>query len=71
MDLSACLHSQTWQAEDELKQKLYESGVEMSAGHAYHDEAPGHFRFIFSLNRDTVLEGLKRIVAFYEGNRIY
>lgn len=64
-------HSQTWQAEDELKQKLYEAGVEMSAGHAYHDEDPGHFHFIFSLTGDRMQEGLRRIVVFYERNRIY
>jgi 1-aminocyclopropane-1-carboxylate synthase len=66
IDLSACLPSPTWQAEDELKQKLYDHGVEMAAGRAYHDELVGKFRFIFSVDSDTLLEGLRRIVNFYQ-----
>ncbi|KAF2999666.1 hypothetical protein E8E13_001012 [Curvularia kusanoi] len=59
-DLSACLHGTSWEAEDELKQKLYDHGVEMSSGRAYHDEAPGKFRFLFSVDTDTLEEGLRR-----------
>jgi len=64
------LATQTWEAEDELKKKLYDSGLEMSAGHAYHDEVPGNFRFLFSMDRDTLEEGLRRVVRFYEANRL-
>ena len=60
IDMSACFEGPTWQAEDELKQKLYDYGVEMAAGRAYHDEKLGRFRFIFSVDRDTLMEGLKR-----------
>jgi bifunctional pyridoxal-dependent enzyme with beta-cystathionase and maltose regulon repressor activities len=69
IDLSACLPSPTWQGEDELKQTLYDHGVEMSAGHAYHDEQPGNFRFLFSMDRDTLEEGLRRVIDFYETRR--
>lgn len=69
VDLSACLHSPTWEAEDELKQALYDHGVEMSAGQAYHDEKPGNFRFLFSLDRDIVEEGLRRVIDFYNTRR--
>ena len=70
IDLSACLRSPTWEGEDELKQALYNHGVEMSAGHAYHDEKPGSFRFLFSMDRDTVEEGLRRVIDFYETRRL-
>ena len=63
IDLSACLNEETWEAEDALKQKLYDHGVEMSSGHAYHAETPGRFRFLFSVDRDTVMEGLRRYVT--------
>jgi aspartate/methionine/tyrosine aminotransferase len=62
IDLSACLHSPLWEAEDDLQQRLYDYGVEMSSGRAYHDETPGKFRFIFSVNKDTLVEGLSRCV---------
>jgi xeroderma pigmentosum group C-complementing protein len=70
VDLSACLHSLTWQSEDELKQALYDHGIEMSAGHAYHDKKPGNFRFLFSMDRDTVEEGLRRVINFHETRRL-
>ncbi|EOA83686.1 uncharacterized protein SETTUDRAFT_118445 [Exserohilum turcica Et28A] len=70
IDLSACLHSPTWEAEDDLKQRLYDCGVEMSAAHAYHGEVPGHFRFVFSMDRASVEERLRRIIEFHEKNRL-
>jgi hypothetical protein len=63
IDLSACLQELSWEAEDALKQKLYDYGVEMSSGRAYHAETPGRFRFLFSVDRDTVMEGLRRYVT--------
>ncbi|KAH6615391.1 1-aminocyclopropane-1-carboxylate synthase 1 [Boeremia exigua] len=60
IDMSICLQSLSWQAEDDLRQKLYDNGVEMSAGHAYYDESPGKFRFIFSVDKDSLVEGLRR-----------
>jgi hypothetical protein len=62
IDLSACLHSPLWEVEDDLRQRLYDYGVEMSSGRAYRDEIPGKFRFLFSVNRDTLMEGLRRCV---------
>jgi DNA-binding transcriptional MocR family regulator len=62
IDLSACLQEWSWEAEDALKQKLYDNGVEMSSGRAYHAETPGRFRFLFSVDRDTLMEGLRRYV---------
>ncbi|OSS44635.1 hypothetical protein B5807_10458 [Epicoccum nigrum] len=69
IDLSACLQEWSWEAEDALKQKLYDNGVEMSSGRAYHAETPGRFRFLFSVDRDTLMEGLRRIVSFYREAR--
>jgi len=66
IDLSACLQELSWDAEDALKQRLYDYGVEMSSGRAYHAETPGRFRFLFSVDKDTVMEGLRRIVSFYK-----
>ena len=63
IDLSARLHELSWEAEDTMKQKLYEYGVEMSSGRTYHAETPGMFRFLFSVDRDTVMEGLRRYVT--------
>lgn len=60
--MSACLSQPTWEAEDELRLELYEHGIEMSSGHAYHAEMPGWFRFIFSVERETLEEGLRRYV---------
>ena len=54
---------QSWEAEDKLRQELYDYGVEMSSGHGYHDEVPGKFRFIFSVDKDTLEEGLNRYVT--------
>lgn len=60
IDLSKCLEGEGWQAETALKKKLVDAGIEMSTGQAYHDETPGRFRFIFSVDKDLMLEGLKR-----------
>lgn len=64
IDLSACLQELSWDAEDALKQRLYDYGVEMSSGRAYHAETPGRFRFLFSVDKDTVMEGLRRYVQY-------
>lgn len=40
--------------------KLLDAGLEMSTGQAYHDETPGRFRFIFSVNKPMLLEALRR-----------
>ncbi|EDU45581.1 Aspartate tyrosine aromatic aminotransferase [Pyrenophora tritici-repentis] len=69
IDLSACLKAREWDAEDELKLQLYNFGLEMSAGNAYHDEEPGKFRFIFSVDKDMLEEALRRVVEFYVTNR--
>jgi bifunctional pyridoxal-dependent enzyme with beta-cystathionase and maltose regulon repressor activities len=60
IDLSKCLQSGGWQAEKHLKQELFDVGIEMSTGEAYHDELPGRFRLIFSVNKDMLQEGLRR-----------
>jgi aspartate/methionine/tyrosine aminotransferase len=70
IDLSACLTSPTWRAEGELKQQSYDCLVEMAAGRAYHDESPGKFRFIFSVDKDTLIEGLRRVVSFCQMMRL-
>jgi hypothetical protein len=64
VDLSACLTSPTWRAEGELKQQSYDCLMEMAAGRAYHDESPGRFRFIFSVDRDTLIEGFRKGCEF-------
>lgn len=70
IDLSACLHSATWEAEDDLKDRLYDFGLEMAAARGYHGEMPGHFRFLFSVDKDTVEEAARRIVEFYKNNQV-
>ena len=41
--LSAYTQAQSWVAEDELKQILYDHGLGMSSGCAFHDEIPEEF----------------------------
>jgi 1-aminocyclopropane-1-carboxylate synthase len=49
-----------WEAEKELKSKLSEAGVQMCSGFAYKAERPGWFRVIFTLDKESLEEGLKR-----------
>lgn len=68
IDLSKCLDPGVvetkgeWDSELELSQQLQAIGVEMSSGHAYHDEVAGWFRVIFSVEREILEEGLARLV---------
>ncbi|EED13267.1 aminotransferase, classes I and II family [Talaromyces stipitatus ATCC 10500] len=71
IDLSKCLDiniantQDEWVAETQLSKQLQTAGVEMSSGQAYHNEAPGWFRVIFSMEMDTLKEGLSRLVTIY------
>ncbi|EAL85010.1 aminotransferase, classes I and II family [Aspergillus fumigatus Af293] len=49
-----------WAAELALSRQLQQIGVEMSTGYAYHNEVPGWFRVIFSLDEESLKEGLSR-----------
>ncbi|GIK06663.1 hypothetical protein Aspvir_002313 [Aspergillus viridinutans] len=66
VDLSKCLDKAIvasrggWAAELDLSRRLQELGVEMSTGYAYHNEVPGWFRVIFSLEEESLKEGLSR-----------
>jgi len=51
-----------WDAEKDLSSRLLQAGVEMSTGFAYHNEEPGWFRVIFSVEREALEEGLRRII---------
>ncbi|KAM0158531.1 hypothetical protein ACHAQE_005441 [Botrytis cinerea] len=68
IDLSPFLEIQNrdnealWKAEKMLSSKLLKAGVEMSTGFAYHNEKPGWFRIIFSVEREVLEEGLRRII---------
>ncbi|KAF2259380.1 1-aminocyclopropane-1-carboxylate synthase 1 [Lojkania enalia] len=66
IDLSNCLRGNGWEAEMHMQQELFKVGLEMSTGLAYHNERPGWFRFIFSVNRDMLKEGLRRLICFYQ-----
>jgi bifunctional pyridoxal-dependent enzyme with beta-cystathionase and maltose regulon repressor activities len=56
------MQEQTWEAEDDLKEQLHNHGVDMSSGRAYHDEKPGRFRLIFAIDKDSLVEALRRYV---------
>ncbi|KAH1589998.1 hypothetical protein KXX34_005141 [Aspergillus fumigatus] len=66
IDLSKCLDDRIvtsqdgWAAELALSRQLQQIGVEMSTGYAYHNEVPGWFRVIFSLDEESLKEGLSR-----------
>ncbi|GFF75125.1 1-aminocyclopropane-1-carboxylate synthase 6 [Aspergillus lentulus] len=66
IDLSKCLDKAIltsqdgWAAELDLSRRLQQIGVEMSTGYAYHNEVPGWFRVLFSLDEESLKEGLSR-----------
>ncbi|KAJ5439589.1 uncharacterized protein N7458_010587 [Penicillium daleae] len=74
IDLSRCLDptivadQDGWAAESDLSRRLLQIGVKMSSGYAYHNEVPGWFRIIFSVEVETLKEGLSRIVKFYHSS---
>jgi xeroderma pigmentosum group C-complementing protein len=49
-----------WEAEKKFKARLSEAGVQMSSGALYREERPGWFRFVFTLDKDSLEEGLRR-----------
>jgi len=49
-----------WQAEEELKSKLSQAGVELASGLGYKAETPGWFRVIFTVETEILEEGLRR-----------
>lgn len=49
-----------WAAERLLSKKLRDNGVEMSTGERYQSELPGFFRMIFSYDKASLREGIKR-----------
>ncbi|KAL4974705.1 acc synthase [Aspergillus desertorum] len=71
IDLSRCLDDRSttseggWAAEEELSRRLSQIGVEMSSGRAYRNETPGWYRILFSVDRESLKEGLSRIINFY------
>ncbi|KAI1640709.1 pyridoxal phosphate-dependent transferase [Biscogniauxia mediterranea] len=66
LDLSAHLptaetNGDAWAAERLLTERFEEAGVIMSSGEPYHAPSPGRFRLIFSVDEETLREGLRRI----------
>lgn len=49
-----------WAAEDLLSERITKEGVTMATGRAYQAPEPGRFRFIFSLDEETLREGIRR-----------
>ncbi|TVY19878.1 putative aminotransferase tcpI [Lachnellula arida] len=63
IDLSPFLpDASSWEAEKTLKEKLSRDGVELASGLGYMEEPPGWFRVIFTVERDALVEGLRRII---------
>ncbi|TVY89872.1 putative aminotransferase [Lachnellula willkommii] len=61
IDLSPFLSdASSWEAEKALKEKLSRHGVELASGLGYMEETPGWFRVIFTVERDALVEGLRR-----------
>ncbi|TVY80564.1 putative aminotransferase gliI [Lachnellula suecica] len=54
-----------WEAEKTLKAKFSQAGVELSSGRGYMEEKPGWFRVIFTVDRDALIEGLRRYVLSF------
>ncbi|KIM94254.1 hypothetical protein OIDMADRAFT_106732 [Oidiodendron maius Zn] len=50
-----------WAAERLLSKRLEQSGVIMPTGEEYHAPNPGKFRILFSVEENTLKEGIKRI----------
>ncbi|KAL4869202.1 hypothetical protein BDV12DRAFT_168462 [Aspergillus spectabilis] len=76
IDLSKCLDPKVvasqdgWAAESHLSRQIRQIGVEMSSGYAYHNEVPGWFRILFSVELETLKEGLSRIIKFYHSSGV-
>ncbi|QKX61154.1 uncharacterized protein TRUGW13939_08301 [Talaromyces rugulosus] len=74
IDLSKCLdptivaNQGEWEAESHLSGRIRQIGVEMSSGYAYHNEAAGWFRVIFTVDVETLKEGLSRIIELYRSS---
>ncbi|KAI0909023.1 PLP-dependent transferase [Ustulina deusta] len=49
-----------WAAEELLSERITKEGVTMATGRAYQAPEPGRFRFIFSLDEETLREGIRR-----------
>ena len=69
LDLSSHLpvhdtNGDDWAAERLLSSRLQSAGVVMSSGEAYHAQEPGRFRLVFSLEENTVREGIARYFYF-------
>lgn len=66
IDLSPWLDESSTEAGNEreyaLAQRLLDGGVGLHPCEE-HNDIPGHFRLVFSQDRDTLSEGLKRSVA--------
>ncbi|KAI0491165.1 PLP-dependent transferase [Xylaria cf. heliscus] len=57
-----------WAAQRLLSQRLYVAGVFMSTGESYRAPDPGMFRLIFSLDEETLREGIRRISRVVSGD---
>lgn len=53
----------TWEGERALSKKLMDANVFLATGESFHSDVPGWFRIIFTLPRDQLEEGLRRIVS--------
>ncbi|KAF3392554.1 1-aminocyclopropane-1-carboxylate synthase-like protein 1 [Penicillium rolfsii] len=78
IDLSKCLDQAIvtsqggWAAEVDLSRRLQQIGVVMASGYAYHNEVPGWFRVIFSVEVESLKTALSRITQLYHssGNQL-
>ncbi|KAI0405233.1 PLP-dependent transferase [Xylaria palmicola] len=50
-----------WLAQRLLSERLEQAGVSMSTGEAYRAPEPGRFRVVFSLDEESLKEGIQRI----------
>lgn len=56
-------HEDGFEAEQALFQKFIEAKVLLATGESFHSEVPGWFRIIFTLPKDQLEEGIRRIVS--------
>ncbi|KAI9688278.1 MAG: hypothetical protein M1820_010306 [Bogoriella megaspora] len=54
-----------WETERQLAKEITDARVDLARGESYGSETPGWFRVIFSVERDMVIEGVKRYVMGY------
>ncbi|KAH6668473.1 acc synthase [Halenospora varia] len=59
-----------WEAEKKLANGITEAGVPLASGLKYQAERPGWFRILFTVEKDSLEEALKRIIQIARSRKV-